>query len=210
MAISERRRQKALEKRRKEREEKRRRERQRRLSARAETATGRLLARAGDLPIEECVISRGWRERGKAHILVARRMENGRLLVGGYYVDLWCLGLKDTAVLPNLDPEDYRTNIKPEIFHDKVEFEPCEPGLALAVIEAAIEFAGTLGFRPDKRWPESARLFAGVEPSPEPIETGRNGKPCLVIKPGENLMGPRRRLERLLEPGAYEIVEEGE
>ncbi len=210
MSSAQRRRQRALEKKRKEREEKKRRERARREAARSQSSLGRLLAKAGELPVEECVISRGWRDRGSAHILLARRRENGRLLVGGYYVDLWCMGLKDTAVLPDLDPDEYQQSIKPEIFHDEVEFEPCDPSLARAIVERAIEFARRFGFRPNKRWADSVRVFAGIEPSAEPVETGRNGKPCLVMKPHENLLGARRRLERILPAGEFEVVEPGE
>ncbi|TLN23354.1 hypothetical protein FDZ71_03080, partial [bacterium] len=163
MAIDARRRQKAAEKRKK-----------REKSVKVAKAKARamnegvgmeaVLARAGEFPIVECVISKGWEERGLAHILLARKLPNERLLVGGWYVDTLCLGIKDAAVLPGIEPADYESRIKPEIFHDKVEFEPCEPELALKITSGAADFADKIGFRPNKRWGESRHLFAGLEP----------------------------------------------
>jgi hypothetical protein len=41
----------------------------------------------GGAPVADCVISRGWRERGLAHILVARELPNGKLVAAGFFVD---------------------------------------------------------------------------------------------------------------------------
>ncbi len=204
MARDAKRAQRAAQKRR-EREKRLRMERARRMGKAPELTRRRLLEMAKDLPLLECLISRGWRERGLAHILLARTAPNGRILAAGYYVDLLCLGLKDTAVFPNLAPEEYEQSIKPNVFNDPVELEPCEPGVARAVIEGAIEFAGRFGLKPNKRWSESRRLLAGIEPAGDGIVFGRDGKPCLVLRRGENLTGPRRRLERVLGPGKFLI-----
>ena len=208
MAKDARRAQRAAQKR-KERERRLRMERARRQGKAPELTRRRLLEMARDLPMRDCVISRGWRERGLAHILLARTAPDGRLLAAGYYVDLLCLGLKDTAVLHNLDPEEYEHSIKSNVFNDPVELEPCDPGLARAVVEGAIEFAGRWGLKPNKRWGESRRLLAGIEPAADRIPFGRDGKPCLVLRPGEDLTGPRRRLERILGPGNFLIETPG-
>ncbi|GAB4257150.1 MAG: hypothetical protein Kow0092_03820 [Deferrisomatales bacterium] len=165
------------------------------------------VAECGDWPVEECVISKGWQERGLAHILLARRTPEGTLLVGGYYVDTLCVGLKDTAVLPNLDPGEYQERIKPQIFNDPVEFEPCSPEVARAVVEGAVEFAARYGFRPAKRWEESRRVFDGVEARAEGLAFGKGGKPCLVLRNDPAERAARARLERTAGPGNYEVVE---
>ncbi len=168
-----------------------------------------LLGGARDMPVQECVVSKGWRERGLAHVLLARRGSDGKLLVGGYYLDTLCTGLKDTAVIPNLTEEDYQQRVKPHVFNDEVEFEPCAPGVARALVEGAVAFAAVLGFRPNKRWEESRRLLEGIEPEPAGLAFGREGKPCLVARPGDHVVAARARLDRAVGPGNYLVEEPG-
>jgi hypothetical protein len=201
--------QKAAEKRKKREKELRAAQARRKAQeAGAEAMPKKFLQKAAELPIAECVISKGWQERGLAHVLLARELPTGRLLVAGYYVDTLCLGLKDTAVMPNLRPEEYEKNIKPKVFNDPVELEPCAPSLAKAVIEGAIEYAHRFGFKPNKRWEESRRLLEGIEPAPDELQFGREGKPCLVLRGGEKAPGALVRLERSAGPGGYAVVEE--
>lgn len=197
--------QKAAQKR-KLREQRVRQAKAKRRSREQETGNRRLLVRAAEFPLEECVISKGWQERGLAHILLARRRPDGNLMVGGYYVDTLCLGLKDTAVMPSVAGDEYQQQIKPNLFNDPVEFEACDPGLARAVVEGAVEFAARYGFRPNKRWSESMRMLDGIEPRGEGITFGRDAKPCLLLREGENLKGALARLERQVGSGGYTVV----
>ena len=166
------------------------------------------ISSAPDLPIYECVMSRGWQERGLAHILLVRRLPSGKLLVGGYYVDTLCLGLKDSAVMPSVGEDEYRSNVKPNLFNDPIEFEDCDPGVARAVVEGAIEFASRFGFKPNRRWEESSTLWKGIEPKAEGITFGRDGKACLVKRGGDKATGAIARLERKAGPGNFIVQEE--
>lgn len=161
----------------------------------------------GALPVVECMVSRGWRERGLAHILVARDVGDGHLRVGGYYVDTWCLGLKACAAFHRVSREEYETQIKPNIFNDPVELEAIEPGLARGIIEGAVEFAHQFGFRPGRRWEEARKVWHGIQKQGASLEFGMNGRPCLVLRPGENVQGAVARLQRKLKPGEYEIID---
>ncbi len=167
--------------------------------------TRQVLTMATELPVEECVISQGWAERGLAHILLTRRRPDGRLLVGGYFVDTLCLGLKESMMVPALDPEEFEKNVKPNVFKDSVVFEACDPGVARAVVEGAIAFGDRWGFHPNRRWEDSRRVFEGIEAKPEGLVFGRDGVPCLVRRPGENLTGAQVRLERKAGPGGFTI-----
>lgn len=162
-----------------------------------------------DLPIVECVISKGWEERGLAHILLVRRFIDDSVLVAGYYVDTFCLGIKDSALLERMSEEDYRNNIKPSIFNDPVELIDCDPSLALAVAEGAAEFAAEYGFKPNKRWIEARKMFAGIAPPESLPAFGRNGKPCYVRRDETNQAAIIAKLERTAGKGGF-TVEEGE
>lgn len=173
-----------------------------RKKAQAAAAGRDTVARASDLPVADCVISKGWKERGLAHILVARELPTGKLVAAGYYVDVLCVGLKNTALLPNVSREDYEGSVKPNLFNDPVEFEPCAPGLARAVVEGSIAFAGTYGFRPNKRWEETRKILEGLEGFEE-VAFGRDGRPCVILRKGENVAGVLARLERTVGAGGY-------
>lgn len=161
-----------------------------------------------DLPIVECVISKGWEERGLAHILLVRRFVDDSVLVAGYYVDTFCLGIKDSALLERMSEEDYRNNIKHSIFNDPVELVDCDPSLAMAVAEGAAEFAEKYGFKPNKRWPEARKMFAGIAPLAAQPAFGKNGKPCYIHRDETNQAAILAKLERYAGKDGY-TVEEG-
>lgn len=160
-----------------------------------------------DLPIAECVISQGWEERGLAHILLARRLPDGFLLVGGFYVDTFCLGIKDCAVIERIEEKEYINTIKPTIFNDPVELVDCPPELARAVAEGAFTFAEKFGFKPAKRWPEVRKIFSGVE-LPETLPVfGKDGKPCYIKRDETNSVAIIAKLERNAGAGNYLLLE---
>lgn len=161
-----------------------------------------------ELPIADCVISEGWQERGLAHILLARTLPDGNLMVGGYYVDTFCLGIKDSAILEKLPPQEYEETIKPTIFNDPVNLIPCDPSLARAVVEGAADYALELGFKPNKRWPEAKKLFAGIDPLPTPLVFGKEGKPCYVRRDESNAQAIIAKLNRNPGQGNYLLESE--
>jgi len=160
-----------------------------------------------DLPIHECVISKGWEERGLAHILLAKELPNGKIVVGGWYLDIFAMGVKDSALLPGLDLSEYEERIKPNIFNDDVEFEDCDPALAVALVDGAAEYGEKLGFRPNKRWEESRSIFAGITPAEDLPAFGKEGKPCYVKRGETNSAAIIARLTRSVGEGNFTVVE---
>jgi len=163
-----------------------------------------------ELPIHECVISKGWEGRGLAHILLSRTLPNGKLAVGGWYLDTFAMGVKDAALLPGLDPAEYEERIKPNIFNDDVEFEDCEPALAAALVEGAAEYGEKLGFRPNKRWEESRSILTGIEPREDIPPFGKDGKPCYINRGETNSAAIIARLVRSVGEGNFTVEEDKE
>jgi hypothetical protein len=52
--------------------------------------------KARTLPILECWINKDWEESGVANIIITRSHTNGNITACYYYVDLYCLGIKDS------------------------------------------------------------------------------------------------------------------
>ena len=199
--------QRAAEKRRRREIEMRRKKSQARQPTAEAGETQKALA-VKDLPIVECVISEGWEERGLAHILLVRRLPDGNVMVGGFYVDTLCLGIKDSALLEKVTEEDYRSGIKPAIFNDPVTLVDCDPVLARAVALGAENFASRFGFKPGKRWSAARTIFADIEQMDVPPVFGREGKPCYVKRDETNGAAIEAKLARMAGPGNY-LVREG-
>ncbi len=63
------------------------------------------------LPVVECLINPNWQESGLATVVVARQHKNGNLTVGTYLIDVFCLGLKQTAFIVNDTDDNYRFTV---------------------------------------------------------------------------------------------------
>lgn len=201
-------RQKAAEKRKKRELEMRRKKAQTRAAEALVSAQQARPVTVSDLPVVECVISKGWEERGLAHILLARGLPDGNLMVAGFYVDTFSLGIKDSALIERIAENEYRNTIKPTIFNDPVELVDCDPRVAKAVALGAADYALPLGFKPNKRWPEAKSIFAGIELPETPVVFGKGGKPCFVKRGESNSQAVLAKLARAVGEGNYSVEEE--
>ena len=124
--------------------------RQKRLRERqimASRQTQRLHSDVGAL--HACVANDGWREEGKATILMARSIGPSRVTMAAFLVDLWAMGLKDAWG---------RTDISYSEFDEAVagldeQLGTCTLNLGTAkhLVYGGIELARELGFRLPRR-----------------------------------------------------------
>lgn len=68
--------------------------------------------KARTLPVVACYINENWQECGEAHILVVRSHKSGNYTVGGYLVDTYCLGVKDTFCSFNISSFDLNVMLR--------------------------------------------------------------------------------------------------
>jgi len=141
---------------------------------------------ARKLPIYECINSTPWLNRGMSDIFISRKRKNGNLIVAGYVVDTFCLGLKNTLYRFDLEPWEYRE------FMDQIKMtmdDPIdiEPTLAFNIIYGAIEYAEDLGFDPHKDFSITEYMLDDVL-SIEYIDIpfGKDGKPFYMSGPKDN------------------------
>jgi hypothetical protein len=103
--------------------------------------------RARNLPIYKCWINDSWRSSGVATIFVCRKHVSENVTVGFYWVDLKCLGVKDSFYQYNMPEELFLQKIEGNKDYDlnyiEVSYE-----LAHNIIYAAIEYAEEYGFDP--------------------------------------------------------------
>ena len=151
------------------------------------------------LPVEECLINRGWKESGMAHILLSRKQPDGDLTFASYLVDVFCLGLKDTMC--NVDMSSSRLNreLKAMLYGDDPPIS-CSPHFVNQIIYGAIEYAAELGFRPNKDFRHSQYVLEERDSSQEvyDVSFGKDGKPFFVAGPHDDARRIMAMLERKL------------
>ena len=155
-----------------------------------------LIRRSAEFPVDKCFVSRSWKERGLAQVLVARRLPDGASLMGVYLVDVFCLGIKN-AFVARLKPHEMLLFLNgcPDAMQE-ISYED-----ARSVIMGAAEFAMQFGLPPDESWTTSRAIVESDRPFDRKFEFGKDGKPFYIEGPHDDT----RRIMKQLAP----LVKEG-
>lgn len=139
------------------------------------------------LPIGTCYIGKDWQSAGICNVLVTRKMPSGKLLVGAYLVDVFCLGVKDTHYFFGIEPNNFEEEVLGRVYGGG-EYVKISAALAQNIIWGAVEYAEDLGF-------ESHSSFELTECLLDPadkikyiaVEFGKDGKPYYVSGPYDDV-----------------------
>jgi hypothetical protein len=142
---------------------------------------------------------------GLALVLLARAGRRDEVLVCGYLVDTFCLGVKDTV-----GPERMRRRELPvfarsyfAVFPAPAVPAPLE--LAQHVVHGAVAFAAGLGFEPH---PDFAQVREQLGELSEPcaITFGRHGKPRYISGPHDDPVAILRTLKANAGSGNFSVA----
>ncbi len=171
--------------------------------------------KARSLSVFECIIDNNWKEAGIAQVVVARKHSNGNISAGFYLVDLYCLGVKDSTFIFNNTEVEYNAMLN-EYFPRKNRLS-ISYALAHNIIYAAIEFADSFGFKPEKTFTEVTQYILEEDTDEVEfidVECGYNGKPLFIKGPFDDKIKTNRiinQLEQTAGPDNYYVVlEEGD
>ncbi|MDO8899371.1 MAG: hypothetical protein Q7V19_17090 [Bacteroidales bacterium] len=171
--------------------------------------------KARSLSVFECIIDNNWNEAGIAQVVVARKHSNGNITAGFYLVDLYCLGVKDSTFIFNNTEVEYNAMLN-EYFPRKTR-SSISYALAHNIIYAAIEFADSFGFKPEKTFTEVTQYILEEDTDEVElidVECGYNGKPLFIKGPFDDKIKTNRiinQLEQTAGPNNYYVVlEEGD
>lgn len=162
---------------------------------------------ARNYPIYECLINRGWKERGLADILISRRQPDGNILFGVYLVDVFCLGLKNTFCNADIPVSVYRAKLRDPL-ERKEGLVECPTSLAHAIIYGGIEYASRFGFSSQEDFKLSKYVLEekdSVQPLEE-IEFGKGGRPFFIAGPNGDAARIMRQLERTAGEGNFDYL----
>jgi hypothetical protein len=157
-------------------------------------------------PVEDCLLSEQWQERGLAVVIVKRRKPNGNLLVGIYMVDTFCLGVKDSHYYLDMSDYDFEEFLKDYSNRSDLKFEKTEPEFAYNLIYGAMEYAEDLGFAPNKSFRVTEHILKPVEEVDYmEIAFGRDGRPFYVVGPKDNMDFILDQLDASVGEGNYDF-----
>jgi hypothetical protein len=133
--------------------------------------------KARTLPIYKCYVTEDWKKMGMANVIVIRQHTNGNFTFGGYLVDLFALGTKDTMCNFNqpkavIDDLVNRTN-----------FVEIDYNLAHNIVYGGNEYAEDHGFKIHKNFDRLTKYILEIDDEKIPIidvEFGKDGKPLVI------------------------------
>lgn len=142
---------------------------------------------------------------GLIAVLIARGARDRRVLVTGYLVDGYCLGVK-SVLGPDLFDADDVPDFTDQYF-SAYSSPPLAAPLELAqhLVLGAVSYAASLGFRPASGFRASLDEL-GHATGPGGIEFGRHGKPYYVQGPRDDARSILRTLDRTVGTGNYDYL----
>ncbi len=208
MARNQRRRQKDQVRRKRRNEARKQKQRSGEAGTFGAAGAARIIRRARDFPIHECLIGESWKEEGLAHIVIARRQPDGLIAFGVFLVDTGCLGLKSTSCNANSSSAKYQQEVRDPLGALDA-LVPCPLALAHEIIYGGIEYAQRLGFEPDRDFRLSRHLLEPRERFEEEktgVEFGRDGMPFFVSGPDDNVEKIMATRERTVGEGNFRYI----
>lgn len=139
---------------------------------------------------------------------MVRRSPQGGIVVGGFLVDLGCLGVKNAMAISFPTDSEYRLRYRNSLM-DSQEMMTCDLDLAAKVVDEAIKYANSLGFKPHKDVRDAFLIMGETHPENCPVEVpvgGKDGKPFFFAGPYDNVERIRRTLDRKVGPGNYHYM----
>ena len=133
-------------------------------------------------------------------------MPSGKLIVGMYMVDIFCLGLKQTLYKFAISKSEYDDFLQ-EINRSYSLIE-CNLNTAHNIIYGAIDFAEELGFKPQEDFKITQHILNTelIDEDIDNIEFGKNGKPLYCEGPYDDTRRIIGILEKNAGSGNYDVI----
>lgn len=179
-------------------------------SAAARSEPVGVMAIAAAWPLYEVLLSRQWdKPGGLVTILVARQApDSSKLAAASFIVDLACLGVKRVNVKRFKDEEAYFAGMRERV----AGLQPmatADLDLAAKIIYTGLDYAASLGFKPDFVFTQAEPLLGGAEPDrcSIPVPTGGpNSMPFFVNGPYDDVDRIMAQLRRVVGDGNLDYL----
>jgi hypothetical protein len=134
-------------------------------------------------------------DSGCGYLVVSRFKADGRVEAGFFFLDVFCLGVKDADFHRFNSVADYQGSLLDRLFFDE---DPVRmtPAAGRKLAEDAVSYARRFGFSPGVDYKKASRVFGGITTADcdEEFVFGKDGKPFYIQGPTD----PPARAERIL------------
>ncbi|HEX4947274.1 MAG TPA: hypothetical protein VFZ34_11445 [Blastocatellia bacterium] len=166
------------------------------------------VAFAARYPIHECIANAAMFAGGMGTVVVSRRAPNGDIVMGTFLLDTFCLGVK-SAFGRTLLPHEYDMMIG-EMRQNEM-MQAVEPACARKMVEGALAYAASLGFKPDPDYYTAKEIFGDIDSSgcTDEFKFGKDGKPFYVAGPLDSPLKQRQiiaTLEKKVGVGNFDFL----
>ena len=122
---------------------------------------------------------------GIGQVVIARYKGGGKVELGVFLVDIFCLGVKN-AFFTQCDEAELKTILQ-RLFNNGRPVEEHSGAWGRKLVEGALEYARKLGFAPHRDYKKAARVMGGIDPKtcPETFVFGSEGKPMFIAGPND-------------------------
>jgi hypothetical protein len=152
------------------------------------------VSRAAQLPIQHCLLCGGLSESGMATLILARGATPNDLTLGGFLIDAWCLGVKDTF-FQTAGAVSFKGLLAKMEATGPVE--TVDPAYARKLLRDVTGWAASNGFSPHRDFAIIEKLFGNVDADAcdETFQFGRDGELTYISGPSESPAQIRSRVE---------------
>jgi hypothetical protein len=161
---------------------------------------------AGSWPVVRALVGAQLWDEGIGYLLIARQESEGRVIYAGFLVDVYCLGVKNAFWGAGTQKELAEMIRKMD---EMQRMQPITPACLAKIIQGAVEYAQSYGFRPHPDYHHAAMLLDGIDPAtcPDQFTFGRDGKPLYIAGPNESFAQAQAIAQRIQASGGHFFME---
>ena len=143
---------------------------------------------------------------GIGSLTIARRASSGRLVVGVYLVDVFCMGVKD-AFWKELSEIEYKTLLS-KLVANGGPLRAISPERFAKLVDCAVDYAQSLGISPHPDFHTARHLMDGIDPAlcADEFEFGQKGKPLYIAGPHDSPSVARMLAHRVDAAGGHFVI----
>jgi hypothetical protein len=174
----------------------------------SESAGAHNISLALNSPIYECIVPEELFEVGIGNILISRKMPDGNIAFSIFFLDVFCLGVKNAYffIMPQSEYDDKIGRIRQD-----ADFKSFPPECIRKLVESAEAYAGDLGFNPHPDYRSARMIFGDIdaEKCPMQFEFGKDGRPLFISGPSDTQAKCMKIMETLTKscgPGGFHYM----
>ncbi len=154
------------------------------------------MAEAALAPIHQSLVPAKLFEMGLGHMVFSRSLPDGRVAVGAFLLDIFCLGVKD-AFCAIIARDEYARRLSG--WRTTENLQPMQAASFRKLLEGGVAYAHELGFNPHADYALASQIFGDVQATDctTHFEYGHDGKPFYISGPHETEAQVRAILDHL-------------